>query len=192
VQTDDGNGGTFAKAFTISVADVNDAPTVSNVSLAAFGNATLTLAQSDFESGFSDQDGNSLAKIRVTQLPNNGTLKFNGKKITVKDEIKAGDLGNLTYTIQSGRCIDSFDWTASDGTDYATTAAQMNLTVNPINVIVTQSDGGTAMRGSGSAYDGMTLNSTQSAEMTVKLSPESECTVNGTSFQLRINIPSKP
>jgi hypothetical protein len=179
--------------FDLTVNPVNDAPTVSNVSLAGFGNATLTLAPSDFENSFSDQEGDSLAKIKLTQLPNNGTLKLNGTDVSVNDEINASELGKLTYTIQSGSCIDSFDWTASDGTDYATSGAQMNLTVNPINVIVTQSNGGIAMRGNGPTYNGITLNSTQSAKMTVTLSPESPCTVNAAplTFQLGIKIPSK-
>lgn len=53
-------------------------------------------AASDF--GFSDTDGDQLASVIVTQLPQNGLLTLNGVVVSGGQEIRVGDLATLVWT----------------------------------------------------------------------------------------------
>ena len=115
----------------------NEAPTVSTVAKAGTEGSTTTFSSSDFTAKFSDSDGDSLTKIRVTSLPSNGTLKLSGSDVAVNQEINSGDLGNLTFdpeTNWSGNS--SFTWKGYDGYDYSASAANVNIvkTLSPVLV----------------------------------------------------------
>src|SRR6266511_3806660 len=73
----DGTGGGIGSAtFAINVTPVNDAPAIANVGKGGTEDVTLTFVASDFTSQFSDAENAPLAKIQVTSLPANGTLKL--------------------------------------------------------------------------------------------------------------------
>jgi hypothetical protein len=71
----------------------NNEPTVSNISKTGTEDNSFNFTAADFNNAFSDVDGNSLNKIRITSLPNNGTLKLDGTAINTNQEISAADLG---------------------------------------------------------------------------------------------------
>ena len=120
----------------------NEAPTVSSVSKSGDEDTTITFAQSDFTTKFSDIDtGDSLTKIKVTSLPSHGTLKVGESAVSENDEIDAGELGNLTYTPNENyNGPDSFGWNGFDGTEYAAAGAMVNITVTAVNDAPTISD----------------------------------------------------
>ncbi|NOQ41786.1 MAG: tandem-95 repeat protein, partial [Desulfuromusa sp.] len=99
------NDGTVAvdQSFTITVANVNDAPIAVNDNLSAIEDNALTItSMTDLLVNDSDPDGDSLSIAAFTQ-PTHGALVDNGD-------------GTLTYTPDNNFCnTDSFDYTISDG-----------------------------------------------------------------------------
>ncbi len=112
----------------------NQPPTVSNISKMGNEDNTLTFTLADFTSAFSDSDNNSLTKIQITSLPNNGVLKVSNTAIALNQEINATDLNNLVFTPNSNFNGNiSFSWNGYDGTVYAANPATVNLTINSVN-----------------------------------------------------------
>ena len=121
-----------AAAVRLTFRSVQDAPTVSDVAKTAAAGFTMTFAASDFSDQFTDVDNEPLATVRVTSLPTNGTLYLNGVAVVPDEETTADALAQLTYVPTDGYTgPDSFGWNGSDGTDYATTGAQVLIEVLP-------------------------------------------------------------
>jgi hypothetical protein len=100
VQADDGNGGTFAKALTVTVTDAPDAPAGTDKTIALpSASAPYTLNLADW--GFTDADGpaDTFAAVKITTLPASGTLKAGGVNVTAGQTIAlvAGPAG-ATWT----------------------------------------------------------------------------------------------
>lgn len=77
-----------------------------------------------FTNEFVDANGDSLTKIKITSLPQEGgKLKLSGKAIEEKDQIDVNELEDITFDPELtwyGKT--SFDWQGFDGTDYSNTA----------------------------------------------------------------------
>ncbi|WKN43072.1 tandem-95 repeat protein [Tunicatimonas pelagia] len=126
-----------SNTITFDVTAVNDAPSVSDVSKPAAQDKETAFTADDFSDQFSDVDNNTLSKIQVMSLPANGKLQLNGVDVALNDEIAVADLGNLVFVPDSGFTgTTSFGWNGSDGTVYAATPAQVNITVSPQQVPV--------------------------------------------------------
>ncbi|QLE59832.1 putative Ig domain-containing protein [Nostoc sp. TCL26-01] len=127
-------GTTATDTFALTVANINDAPTLSNISKAGNEDTVISFSVADFTSAFSDIDGDTLTKIQITSLPTNGTLKLGSSNISLNQEITVASLGNLTFTPNANfNGSVSFGWNGSDGTTYATTAATVNLAIASVN-----------------------------------------------------------
>jgi Ca2+-binding RTX toxin-like protein len=125
---------TASDTFTLTVANVNDTPTVSDITKTGEEDNAIAFTLADFTSAFSDPDGNSLTRIQITTLPSNGVLKLNGVAVIDNQAIEATDLGSLTFTPAANFYGNvSFNWNGFDGTTYAANPAQVNLTINPVN-----------------------------------------------------------
>ncbi len=119
--------------LTVDVTAVNDAPAVSNVPKATKTNQAVSFAPADFIDQFDDEEDDPLAEIQITSLPpaTEGTLTLDGQPVTVNTPIPAIDLSKLRFTPATGFTgTSSFGWNASDGTAYADTDAQIQVTVN--------------------------------------------------------------
>ncbi len=115
-------------------AAVNDPPVVSNFSKTVNESAVLSFGISDFVNAYFDVDGDQLAKVRIVQRPDNGTLRLNNNPVDVNDQINRDNLDALTFTPTAGWSGEtSFKWNGSDGEVYADEAAAVNITVTPIN-----------------------------------------------------------
>ncbi|BDA70158.1 hypothetical protein CAL7716_043240 [Calothrix sp. PCC 7716] len=117
---------------SISISPVNDLPTVTSVSKSGDEDRVIKFTVSDFDSKFTDIDGNTLNKIRITSLPNNGKLMLGTTDVTLSQEIATADIANLTFIPNanfSGTV--SFGWNGFDGTAYATASSTVTITVNP-------------------------------------------------------------
>ncbi|MBX9253632.1 tandem-95 repeat protein [Desmonostoc muscorum CCALA 125] len=112
----------------------NQAPIIADITKTVNEDSVLTLSATDFINAFSDANGDSLSQIRITNLPNNGVLQFNGVTVVPGQEILANQLGNLTFTPAANfNGTVSFNWNATDGVSYANTDAVLTITVAPLN-----------------------------------------------------------
>ncbi|MBF0124962.1 MAG: DUF4347 domain-containing protein, partial [Magnetococcales bacterium] len=120
-----GNSSAASSALTIVTQSTNTAPTVGNVNKAGNEDAAVTFAATtDFSTKFSDPDSDALAKVKITSLPSNGTLRLSGTTVTLDQEIIASNLSNLSYAPTANwNGSDSFGWNGYDGTVYAGSAA---------------------------------------------------------------------
>jgi len=153
----------------ITLTNVNEKPTVADVPKSGTEDNDVLFTATDFTSRFADSESSPLTKIRVVSLPSNGILRLSGALIVAGDEISAANLANITFSpLANWNGSTSFDWNGSDGTDYAVTAEQVNLTIAPVNDppvavndVATVNEGGTlngvSLLGNDSDPDGNTL-----------------------------------
>lgn len=110
--------------MTINVEDyVNQPPTTGDNSASIAHAATHTFTSAEFTSAttpaYSDPEGDSAERLRVNDLPANGTLKLNGAPVVAGQIITFTDIaaGNFTYdsdiNYTSARAVD-FDFDISD------------------------------------------------------------------------------
>ena len=119
---------------TLNVNPVNDAPLGADGAITILEDGSYTFSSHDF--GFSDVEGASLDRVRITTLPGIGSLTLYGDPVSVNQDIAAGDLNRLVFTPtanQSGDGFDSFDFQVSDGTDFSPAAYTITLNVTPVN-----------------------------------------------------------
>ena len=82
-----------------------------------------------------------MTKIKIASLPSSGTLTDDdedacgaGTDCAVDDEILLANLDDLFYTTDSNSVAsDSFTFYVHDGTTWSASAAQMTITVTPVN-----------------------------------------------------------
>jgi hypothetical protein len=111
----------------------NQPPTVTSFSKSTNQDTILTFTSTDFTTNYSDPENTPLSKVKITQLPTNGTLKLNGVNVALNQEIDTIDLANLTFEPNTSYVgTDLIKWNATDGTDYAQTPANVNITVNAV------------------------------------------------------------
>ena len=124
-----GSGVTTAWEFAVNATGTE--PTVSDVNKTVNQNTSVNFTTSDFTSHFSDPNaGLSLTMIEVTSLPSHGMLTWNGNAITVPDYFAPSLLSSLAYTPAANYTgSDSFIWTGTDGTYWASNSANVNITV---------------------------------------------------------------
>jgi hypothetical protein len=107
---------------------------LSNANLNKSGQEDVLLAftAADFTSAFSP--AGTLAKVKFPTLPPAGTLKLGAADVTANQEIPVADLGTLVYAPAANyNGTVSFSWNGSNGEAYAPGAAQVNLTLAPVN-----------------------------------------------------------
>jgi len=123
-----------ASQVLITIDAVNDPPTVSNIYKSGPEDSNLTFASADFSNAFTDQDGNTLNRIKIISLPSEGTLKLSGVPITAGQEIPAANLNNITFVPETNwNGTTSFAWNGFDGTIYASTSSEVTLSIYPVN-----------------------------------------------------------
>jgi hypothetical protein len=131
-----------ANTLSIDVAGVSDLPTVAARTVAGSEDIVVTFAAADFTSAFTDVDGDALVQVQIVSLPANGTLTVGGTPIAVNDVVSAAQLSNLQFAPSanwSGSTL--FAWHGHDGTGYSVLAADMTLTLAPVNDVPVLSAG---------------------------------------------------
>ncbi|MDE1254716.1 tandem-95 repeat protein [Vibrio aestuarianus] len=130
----DAHSGSTSASATMTLAAVNDAPTVTQSPIAATEEIAYTFSATDF--GFTDADAtDSLDHITLTALPDpaEGTLLLDGHAVTAGQEIAAADIGKLLFTPASDFHGDvGFKYTVSDGT---TDSTEANGTIQVANTV---------------------------------------------------------
>ncbi|MCS7018150.1 MAG: S8 family serine peptidase [Cytophagales bacterium] len=121
---------TATRIFQVTVTPVNDLPTVSHFSVDVWENTLRYFTALQFSSHYADVENSPLASIKIMSLPANGQLWFNGAPVTLHMVIPAAQIHLLAYQPNLDFLgTDSFQWSASDGTDFAATPAMVNLRV---------------------------------------------------------------
>ncbi|MBF0157934.1 MAG: FecR domain-containing protein [Magnetococcales bacterium] len=124
----DGDHYSDAAAITVTIAATNDAPTLITGTISGTENQSLALTAAMFTSRFKDVDGDALATVRITGLPDHGVLNLNGQPVTLDQEIAASELGNLQFVPNEGEYWSGstdLTWQGSDGTVYSNEATMV-------------------------------------------------------------------
>jgi Ca2+-binding RTX toxin-like protein len=137
--------------ISFNVTPVNDAPAGTDNTVTIVEDSVKTFTAADF--GFSDSiDGHSLAAVKISSLPTNGTLRYNGTTITQMQvnagfEVAAANLGLLTFVPvadANGEGYASFTFqvrdnggTANGGVDLDPTPNTISFNVTPVNDLPT-------------------------------------------------------
>ena len=137
------------KSITITAAAANNTPPIiADINKTGTKDTPVPFTSSDFTDRFTDTD--PLAKITIVSLPTIGTLRLNGLNITAGQEIPLADLAKITFVPATGFTGGpvSFQWNGSDGTNYAATPKNVNITINAVNTApVAVNDAYTTTRG---------------------------------------------
>ncbi len=148
------NGGVDTSAtqtFTITVRSVNDAPSGADNTVQTDESTPYVFTADDF--GFNDPDGNDFAAVKVTTLPGDGELSFDGGVISAGDVIAkvSIDEGLLVFTPDTGAFGEPYTTftfqvqddggTAHGGADLDPSANTMSINVGSINDAPTGTDG---------------------------------------------------
>ncbi|MEJ7694461.1 Ig-like domain-containing protein [Daejeonella sp.] len=129
-----GSDGTAYAATTstvsINISTSNFPPVVSDITKSGTGFTDISFTEADFTSKFTDADNNSLTKVKIINLPLNGTLRLNGVNVTAGQEIPLLDLSKLTFqSAINWSGTTNFAWNGYDGKEYAVNNANVTMTV---------------------------------------------------------------
>jgi hypothetical protein len=133
----------------------NTPPVLAPFSLSSGRNTPVTLGSAPFLAAFTDADaGDTLVQVAFTALPTYGTLLLSGVPVFDFQVIPFDQLANLTYSPNRDFAgADAFRWNASDGVNYASNAAALDMnvsglapTVSPIAKAVVQNSTAMAFR----------------------------------------------
>ena len=136
------------KIGSIAWTTINTPPIIADITKAGTKDTPVQFTSTDFTDKFFNL--NPLVKIRVVTLPSSGTLRLNGVNIAVGQEIVTADLSKITFVPATGYTGGpaSFQWNGSDGTAYAATPKNVNITINAANTApVAVNDAYTTTRG---------------------------------------------
>jgi PKD repeat protein len=131
----------------------NSLPTSSDTTVDTDADTVHVFSTSDFR--FSDSDGDSLQQVRITSLPDNGTLRLdtNGTdgnedgNLSVGDTVPAGEIasGTLRYAPppdRTGEGLASFGFRVKDPFAFAERSSTMTVDVRPVDDVLTAEAGG--------------------------------------------------
>lgn len=93
-------------------------PTVSGVSRDYTG-GTYQFVLEDFTTGFSDPNGDSYLRTRITVLPEVGSIQFDGVDIAAGYELPLSDVSRLTYVFPVGYIVENGGYTDDLGSTIA-------------------------------------------------------------------------
>jgi len=112
----------------------NAAPQVSNFLVTTEEDESFGFQLSDFNSNYSDDEGDPLTKIKIETLPNRGVLYFNNQVVKKGDEINNNEVDDLLYEPNSNYFgSDKFEWQAADAGSFANTSADVMIEVTSVN-----------------------------------------------------------
>ena len=127
------------ETFVVNVNFANEAPSGSSKTLTTNEDTTYTFTVSDF--GFSDIDGNTFNRVRITTVPTAGSLTLNGLAVSAATFVNVSDItaGNLKFTPalnSNGNSYTSFTFQVEDNGGTASGGANLDPTPNTITVNV--------------------------------------------------------
>ncbi len=127
----DGNPRLLGNAVDLGAYEfINVFPVISEFSKSGLKGQDVAFATSDFTAHFSDANADDMLSIRITALPEHGTLFLDQTPVSLNQEIPVEALGKLRFTPQAGwEGQTQFTWSASDGDSAFSASANVNLTI---------------------------------------------------------------
>jgi hypothetical protein len=126
----DGELKSYSATVSITIQPINDAPETGSFALESFENTELFFSFANFNSVFTDIDGDQLKKIRITQLPQKGTLLLNNSEIASNSSVFAEHLSQFSFIPDLDWAgTTSFTYKASDDLAWSAEAGQVTITV---------------------------------------------------------------
>lgn len=108
-----------------------EAPVLGDVHMVAGIDEKIEFAASDFTDKYYDPNDLALTEIKILTLPAGGQLKLSGALVSINQVIPVAQIANLEYTPPSGFGGKySFDFSASNGTNYALQSSIVYLVSN--------------------------------------------------------------
>ncbi|UVC10698.1 putative Ig domain-containing protein [Rhizobium sp. TH2] len=136
-------------SFTLTVNNVNDAPTGLDKTVTTLEDTAYTFSAADF--GYADTENNGFKEIIVSALPGSGELKLGGVVVEAGDHIAVADLATLTWLADKdayGDGLDAFSFqvvddgqTAHGGSDTDATPDVISFDVDEVTDIYTGGNG---------------------------------------------------
>ncbi len=132
-----GGAETVSQDMTVTVTDVNDAPTSSGLAVTTKEDTAHSFTAAEFT--FADVDGDALHSLRIDTLPATGTLTLDGAAVIAGQVIPAAGIATLVYTPAANANGDvSFTFSLSDGTAFGAPATA-TVSVTDVNDAPTSS-----------------------------------------------------
>ncbi|WP_108326791.1 cadherin domain-containing protein [Limnohabitans sp. MMS-10A-192] len=126
------NGWLFSTSATTLSVFTNIKPNAASNSVSLDEDGRYTFSSGLF--GFNDSDNDGFVKLRITSLPDSGTLTLNGSNVSSGQEIAAGSLSGLRYTpVANYYGQTSFGFQVFDGYEWSANAYTMTAVVNSVN-----------------------------------------------------------
>lgn len=121
-------------------------PTITSYTVNAWEDATRTFTADNFISNY--HDDYVLVKVQILTLPENGTLELSGVPVIANQEIPIDKLDHLTFTPSTNWSgYTSFSWNGSNGIHYASTSANVEINVSPLQSIIIDPSNATMVKG---------------------------------------------
>jgi VCBS repeat-containing protein len=163
VTTTDASDATYVKALTITLNDINDAPTTGNQTLTFNEDAVYTFSASDFT--FADEDsGAAITGIQVTDFTdpggdfavyvdaNNSDSYDAGEEVTALQDVTIADInaGNLqagTLPDQNGDGFATLSFKVNDGTTLSAASGTNTFNITKVDdpVVITGDESGSGL-----------------------------------------------
>jgi Ca2+-binding RTX toxin-like protein len=133
------DNGTVASISQL-LAPTNHAPSGTNKTISFDANKTYAITTADF--GFNDFDGNALIGVKVSSLPNAGSLKLNGNTVALNAFVSVADLNSnkLTFTPTANSSninYASFNFQVQDNGGTSNAGIDLDPSVNTLSFDVT-------------------------------------------------------
>lgn len=98
----------------------NTAPQSEDISLTSSENDEIIIMAEEFSDVYSDAELDTLVKIKITELPNLGTLIYNGNPVTLEQEIEFENFDQLIYSPDASTAEDDqFMFQVYDGYEFS-------------------------------------------------------------------------
>ncbi len=127
------------KVITITAPSVsNNPPLVQDITKTGNKDIPVPFTADNFKDRYTDPENTPLVKVKIVTLPSAsaGKLKLDGVDITAGQEIPVADLSKITFIPVAGFVGGpvSFEWNGSDGSLYANTPKNVNITIVSGNI----------------------------------------------------------
>jgi hypothetical protein len=123
-----------SQIYNLRVDKLNNKPELTPITRNIKEDDTLNFNSSMFRDQFYDLDGEELQAVKIVNTPQNGRLFLDGVLLHGLDVIDSAQLSKLSYIPDKNyHGLDIFDWTATDGRDFAPVPARGIILIESVN-----------------------------------------------------------
>jgi gliding motility-associated-like protein len=118
----------------IEISPIDNTLVVTDFEKTGEEDTAIAFTAEDFTNHFDNPKDNPLKTVKILSLPDNGTLYINGVPVLVGHEIELEDLVGLLFVPSANfNGQTSFEWTATDASNFASPIAQAIINITPVN-----------------------------------------------------------